>query len=64
MNATDAYEKIKLGACSVQLVSGLIFQGPGIVSDINNELNQLLLRDGFSNIKEAIGTGNSILEIK
>lgn len=55
-NAEDAYKKIKLGASLVQLITGLIFEGPQLVSQINLELPKLLKKDGFRNVSEAIGT--------
>ena len=54
-SAKDAYKKIRSGATLVQLISGLIFQGPQLVADINLELVNLIKKDGFNNIKEAIG---------
>ena len=54
-SAEDAYKKIKLGASLVQLITGLIFRGPQLVGEINRDLVSLLLRDGFNNIKDAIG---------
>ena len=54
-NAKDAYKKIKLGATLVQLVTGLIFEGPQLVSQINIDLEKLLKKDGFINISQAIG---------
>ncbi|KKQ24387.1 MAG: dihydroorotate dehydrogenase 2, nonfunctional [Candidatus Roizmanbacteria bacterium GW2011_GWC1_37_12] len=54
-NAEDAYKKIKLGASLVQLITGMIFQGPQLISQINLELIDLAKRDGFKNIKEAVG---------
>jgi dihydroorotate dehydrogenase len=54
-NAQDAYRKIKLGASLVQLVTGLIFEGPQLVAQINLDLKELLRKDGFINISEAIG---------
>jgi len=54
-NAKDAYKKIKLGASLVQLVTGLIFEGPQLVTQINIDLVNLLKKDGFINISEAIG---------
>ena len=57
-NAQDAYRKIKLGASLVQLITGLIFEGPQLVSQINLELPKLLEKDGFKNIKEAVGKDN------
>lgn len=55
MSAEDAYEKIRAGASLVALVTGLIFEGPQLVGDINRGLVRLMKRDGFSNISEAIG---------
>ncbi|MEK6890752.1 MAG: quinone-dependent dihydroorotate dehydrogenase [Nanoarchaeota archaeon] len=53
--AEDAYKKIRNGASLVQLVTGMIFQGPQTVAEINQGLGKLLEKDGFSNISEAIG---------
>lgn len=36
MNAADAQEKLDAGAVLVQLYTGLIYEGPGLVSDILN----------------------------
>lgn len=54
-NAEDAYKKIKLGASLVQLISGMIFEGPGLIGEINYGLVQFLEGDGYKNINEAIG---------
>src|SRR3989338_1831544 len=54
-SAQDAYEKIKRGASLVQLITGMIFQGPQLVGEINFGLVKLLERDGYRNISEAIG---------
>ena len=54
-SATDAYRKIRLGASLVQMVTGVIFEGPQVVSEINRQLVRLLRRDGFKNISEARG---------
>lgn len=51
----DAYEKIKSGASLVQLITGMIFEGPQLISQINLELVNLLKKDGYKNISEAIG---------
>jgi dihydroorotate dehydrogenase subfamily 2 len=55
-NGADAYKKIKLGASLVQLITGMIYQGPQVVSQINLELIELLKRDGYKNIKDAVGS--------
>jgi dihydroorotate dehydrogenase len=53
--AEDAYKKIRLGASLVQMITGMVFEGPQVVSDINIGLSNLLVRDGFKNISEAVG---------
>ncbi|MDP1706877.1 MAG: quinone-dependent dihydroorotate dehydrogenase [bacterium] len=57
-SAEDAYRKIRLGASLVELITGMIYEGPQLISDINHELIKLLDRDGFKNIQEAIGVDN------
>ena len=57
-SAEDAYRKIRLGASLVQLLTALIYEGPGVVRRINRGLCELLERDGFSCISEAVGTGD------
>lgn len=51
----EAYAKIRAGASLVQLYSALVYHGPGLVRDINKELEVLLKKDGFSNVTQAIG---------
>lgn len=53
--AEDAYKKIRNGATLVQMITGMIFQGPQVVGEINAGLLSLLERDGYKNISEAIG---------
>lgn len=55
-SAEDAYEKIKLGASLVQLITGMIFEGPQLIGEINKGLVELLNKDSFDNITEAIGS--------
>lgn len=54
-SAEQAYAKIRAGASLVQLYSALVYQGPGLVSRLTSGLEQLLRRDGFKHIHEAIG---------
>ena len=54
-SASDAYIKIKLGASLVQMITGMIYEGPQLIGDINKGLAELLEVDGFKNISEAIG---------
>lgn len=59
-NGKDAYDKIRAGASLVQIYSSLIFEGPSLPSRINKELLDLLERDGFKNIADAIGADHKI----
>jgi dihydroorotate dehydrogenase len=55
-SGADAYARIGAGASLVQLYSALVYRGPGLAKRINRELRQLLARDGFANVAEAVGT--------
>jgi dihydroorotate dehydrogenase len=57
-NAVDAYKKIRLGASLVQLITGMIFEGPQLIGQINVGLTELLKKDGFTSISQAIGVDN------
>lgn len=57
-SAEDAYKKITLGASLVELITGMIFEGPQLISQINLKLAGLLRKSGFKNIKEAVGSKN------
>jgi dihydroorotate dehydrogenase len=54
-SARDAYQKIRRGASLVQLITGMIYQGPQVIGDINRGLVKLLKKDGLTNISQAIG---------
>ena len=54
-NSYECYEKIKAGACLVQLYTALIYHGPKIINNILKELDEFILNDGLKNISEAIG---------
>ena len=54
-SAEDAYAKIRAGASLVQLYTALVFAGPALVSQIKSGLAELLRRDGFASIGEAVG---------
>jgi dihydroorotate dehydrogenase len=51
----DAYAKIRIGASLVQLLTALVYQGPGVVRRIQRELASLLQRDGFAHVSDAVG---------
>ena len=59
--AEDAYKKIKNGASLIQLITGMIYEGPQAISSINEGLVRLLKKDGYKNIKEAIGKNSELL---
>ncbi|AHB42542.1 dihydroorotate dehydrogenase 2, nonfunctional [Candidatus Saccharibacteria bacterium RAAC3_TM7_1] len=58
-SAADAYDKIRHGAHLVELVTGIIFEGPQLVGQVNRDLVKLLERDGFRNVAEAVGSATS-----
>lgn len=51
----EAYSRIKMGASLVQIYSALIFEGPSVCKNINQEIIKMLKRDGFEHISQAIG---------
>jgi len=55
-SAADAYAKIRAGASLVQLYTALVFAGPDLVARIKSGLAELLKRDGFSSVADAVGT--------
>ena len=55
--AEQAYQKIRAGAAAVQIYSALIYQGLSLVEEIARGLDELLERDGFDHVSDAVGTG-------
>jgi len=55
-SARAAWERITAGASLVQIYTGWIFEGPNLVPDILDGLIQQMEKNGFRNIKEAIGS--------
>ncbi len=53
--AEDAYKKIRLGASLIQMITGMIYEGPQVIGEINKGLVELLKRDGFDSISQAVG---------
>jgi dihydroorotate dehydrogenase len=56
-DAKDAWEKITAGASLVQLYTGLVYEGPGLVKEIVKGLRQRLEESGLGSLNEAVGTG-------
>ncbi len=54
-SAADAYAKICAGAALVQLYTALVFAGPALLGDIKTGLAELLRRDGFASVADAVG---------
>ncbi len=54
-SAEDAYQKIRKGASLIQVYTGVIYQGFGLINEINRGLVELLKKDGFNHISEAVG---------
>jgi dihydroorotate dehydrogenase len=54
-SAEGAYRKIRAGASVVQLYTGLVYEGPSLAREINEGLLELLDRDGFDSVEDAVG---------
>ena len=39
----------------MQLITGMIYEGPQLIGEINQGLVELIKRDGYKNISEAVG---------
>ena len=51
----SAFEKITAGADAVQLYTGMVYKGPGIVKKIKKDLISILRKENLKNISEAVG---------
>ena len=51
----SAFEKISAGADAVQLYTGMVYKGPGIVKEIKKDLISILKKENIKNVSEAIG---------
>ena len=58
LSGADAYAKIKAGASLVQLYSGMVFRGPGVVEEIKRDILLRLKADGFRSVREAVGAAH------
>jgi dihydroorotate dehydrogenase len=54
-SGAEAYEKIRAGASLLQLYTALIYEGPDLIDRIKRDLLELLARDGFANVTDAVG---------
>ena len=56
VNSGDsAFEKITAGADAVQLYTGMVYKGPGIVKEIKKDLISILKKENLKNVSEAVG---------
>lgn len=60
--ARDAYEKITSGAHLCQMITGMIFDGPQVMAEINQGLVKYLKKDRLNTISEAVGLRNPLDE--
>ena len=51
----SAFEKISAGADAIQLYTGMVYKGPGIVKDIKKELLSILKKENLKGINQAVG---------
>jgi len=51
----SAFEKIIAGADAIQLYTGMVYKGPGVVKEIKKELISILKKENIKNISEAVG---------
>ncbi|KKI98970.1 quinone-dependent dihydroorotate dehydrogenase [Prochlorothrix hollandica] len=58
-SAADAWDKITAGASLVQLYTGWIYGGPGVLRQILQGLGQRLEQAGMTHIRQAIGSEGS-----
>jgi len=54
-SAEQAYERIKAGASLIQVYTGLVYEGPGLIRSIKQGLVRLMEEDGHSSIKQVVG---------
>ncbi len=54
-SAEDAWEKIKAGATLLQIYTGLVYEGPGLVAEIVKGIRSRLEREGLKESKQAVG---------
>ena len=54
-SGADAYEKVRAGASVVQIYTGLVYRGLGIVRTVLDELEACLARDGLASLADAVG---------
>jgi dihydroorotate dehydrogenase len=56
-SAEAAWQKIRAGACLVQLHTGFVFKGPSLFREINRGLAERIETHGFNSLSDAVGSG-------
>jgi dihydroorotate dehydrogenase len=46
------------------MITGMIYDGPQVMGEINRGLVKLLEKDGFNSIAEAVGSRNPLPKLK
>jgi dihydroorotate dehydrogenase len=54
-SGADAWEKLQAGASLVQLYTGFVYGGPGVVREVLDDLEQRLTDAGLSSVQQAVG---------
>eukprot|EP00536_Pseudo-nitzschia_multiseries_P010210 jgi/Psemu1/202722/e_gw1.305.71.1 len=64
-NGADAYEKLCAGASLVQVYTGMVYRGPGMVSSIRDEVAEIMIRNGQRDLQaEVIGSDHRTTKLK
>eukprot|EP00927_Polykrikos_kofoidii_P074748 TRINITY_DN70770_c0_g1_i1.p1 TRINITY_DN70770_c0_g1~~TRINITY_DN70770_c0_g1_i1.p1 ORF type:complete len:477 (-),score=98.51 TRINITY_DN70770_c0_g1_i1:139-1491(-) len=50
-----AYAAVRAGASLVEVYTGMVYKGPGLLNDISVGFRRLLERDGFASVADAVG---------
>ena len=55
-SAEAAFAKLRAGASLVQLYTGLVYEGPGLIKQLKEGLVDLFEKHGYASIREVVGT--------
>ncbi len=55
----QAYQKLRAGACAVQIYTAMVYHGLSLAADLAHGLDALLARDGHADVAACIGTGRA-----
>lgn len=61
-SAQDAYQKLRAGASLVQIYTGMIYKGPGLVSEINRGIVKMLQGHKLERVEQTIGLSSETPE--